>query len=189
MRLTVNVLTRVFLTLCFVSLNCPEAMAGERGMHLAVGMMAFMNSTSQGGQGTEGSTVLTQSELFYHGPWWGIGTFFQYDKQGSNETDTAFGPKLELHAGPFYVEGGYAPLMQRAFTDRSIEKQTGNAWLLGVGTRFMLGTTGGAGKGGIFLQFSYKYRIQNIIKQDNVPISEKIIQKDGYPLFGIGLLF
>ncbi len=153
--------------------------------------MAMTNSTKQGGQGPEGSTLLTQSEVNYHFDWTGLGLFFQYDKQGSNETDTAFGPKIELHTGPFYLEGGYALSVKRAYTDRTIEAQTGSGWILGLGTRFMLG--GGPGStgsgGGIFLQFSYKYRIQSIREQDGVKLSEPITQKDGYPLFGIGFRF
>lgn len=179
------------LIITLIGLMPCAAVGGERGMHLALGAMALTNSTSQGGQGPSGSTILTQTELTYHGEWWGAGTFFQYDRQGSNQTDTALGPKLELHHGPFYLEGGYALLMQRAFTDRSIAKQTGSAWVLGMGVRFMLSATpGGTGGGpGFFLQFTYKYRIQSIKKQDEAELSEPITQKDGYPLFGIGLLF
>ncbi len=166
-----------------------SASAGEQGLHLAMGVMALTNSTEQGGQGPKGSTILTQTELVYHGPWWGLGGYFQYDMQGSNEKDTAVGPKGELHFGPFYFQGGYSLLMQKAFTDRSIAKQTGKGWVFGVGARFKLGASSGSTASGPFLQFTYVYRIQNVEKQDGVVLSEPISQKDGYPLFGIGIIF
>jgi len=33
------------------------------------------------------------------------------------------------------------------------------------------------------------YRIQDVKKQDDALLSEPIVQKDGYPLFGIGFIF
>jgi hypothetical protein len=107
----------------------------------------------------------------------------QYDRQGDSETDLAVGPRLELTWDPFYFELGYAALMHRSFVDRSVAEQTGNGFLLGVGTRFALGT------GGAFMQFSYKYRTQTVTKQDDAGLDEPITQVDGYPLFGVGLGF
>lgn len=166
------------------------AFAGDPGWHFATSLMALSNSTKQGGQGPSGSTLLTQTELHYHFAWWGLGTFFQFDKQGSAETDTALGPKVELHTGPFYFEYGYAFLMQRAFTDRTVAKQNGSAHVFGIGVRFSLGAAGGrGGGGGLFIQSVYKYRIQTIKEQDGALLSESISQTDGYPLFGIGYKF
>ncbi len=168
----------------------PEALGGERGLHLSISGMALTNSSQQGGSGPSGSTILSQTDLIWHGPWWGLGVFGQYDKQGSNETDTAFGPKLELHWNVFYAELGYAALMQRAFTDRSIAKQTGYAWLYGGGVRVPLGgQPGQQSSSGFFLQFSYKFRTQTLKMQDNVALGDPIIQSDGYPLMGLGYHF
>jgi hypothetical protein len=169
-------------------------LADEKGVRLAVSGMALFNSSEQGGQGPSGSTILTQSDLIYSGRWWSLGGFFGFDKQGSNETDTSLGPKLELHYLGFYVESGWAPYMHRAFTDRSIAQQTGSAWLFGAGVRVPLASSRsassrGGGGGGPFLQFSYKYRIQNLDQQDGVKLSDTITQRDGYPLFGIGYKF
>jgi hypothetical protein len=166
-----------------------DSHAGSRGMHFAAGGMALTNSSEQGGQGPSGSTLLTHSDLFYNWDWYGFGAFFQFDKQGSAETDINLGPKVDLSAGPFYFETGYAVLAQRAYTDRSIARQTGGGWLFGVGVRVPLGQAGGQQTGGAFLQFSYKYRMLTIKKQDDVLLAEPIRQKDGYPIFGIGWLF
>lgn len=161
----------------------------------ATGVMGLSNSTKQGGQGSEGSTILTQTDLTYHGSWWGMGLFYQHDKQGSHETDNAYGPRLELTWNPFYLEYAYALKLNRSFTDRSIAEQEGNAFQLALGTRFALGASAGAGgdlAGGVsgaFLQFSYILRTQNIIKQDGEKLDESIVQNDGYPLFGIGFGF
>ncbi len=191
----------VLIVLSIVALTGLQARAGDRGVHLAISGMALTNSSEQGGKGPSGSTLLTHHDLVYHGSWWGLGAFSQYDKQGSNQTDFAVGPKMELHWSAFYVEGGWAPYLHRAFTDRSIARQTGNGWVFGGGVRVKLGGGGNASagysdgssgtpsSGGFFLQFSYKYRIQNINKQDDTKLSEPIKQKDGYPLFGIGYVF
>lgn len=185
---------RHLLTMIFAAaLAAPGALAGEKGLHVSAGVMTMMNALKQGGQGPEGLTLLTQSEVNYHFDWTGIGGFIQFDKQGASQTDIAFGPKIEFHKSVFYVEAGYALHAQRTYTDRSIAKESGNGWLFGIGTRFMLGGGpaggGGSSKGGLFLQFSYKYRIINIRRQDGTILSEPITQKDGYPLFGLGYLF
>ncbi|MEK6580688.1 MAG: hypothetical protein AABZ55_15800 [Bdellovibrionota bacterium] len=167
-----------------------QSFSGEPGWHFATSLMALSNSTKQGGQGPSGATLLTQTDLHYHFGFWGLGTFFQFDKQGSSETDTAVGPKIELHSGPFYFEYGYAFLMQRAFTDRTIAKQNGSAHVFGIGVRFSLGGVGGrGGTSGLFIQSVYKYRIQTIKTQDGAQLSEAISQTDGYPLFGLGYKF
>jgi hypothetical protein len=164
-----------------------QAFAGE-GLFVAAGVMALTNSTEQGGQGSAGSTILTETEMTYHGSYWGMGGYFQFDKQGSNQTDTGAGIKGELHADPFYFEFGYTFFMQRAFTDRSIANQRGNGMLLGVGTRFPVGA-GSTYQSGTFLQFSYKYRTQQINDQDGEKLDEPIKQTDAYPMFGIGYDF
>ncbi len=161
---------------------------------LATGLMGLANSTKQGGQGSEGSTLLTQTDLSYHGSWWALGAFFQYDKQGKSQIDTASGPRLELAYRPFYFEYAYGLQMNRSFKDRAIAEQTGKSSTLGLGARFKIGgaastTAGGAGLAGLFLQFAFKIRTQTITKQDGRDLSESIIQKDTYPLFGLGVGF
>lgn len=160
-----------------------EAALGFEGISVATGVMALTNSTKQGGQGAEGSTILTQTDVTYNGTWWGAGAFFQYDQQGKNEKDTAAGLRLEAHLDPFYAELGYALMMNRSFTDRAIAEQTGKALTLGLGARFESSTPG------IFYQFAYKLRTQTITEQDGEPLDEPITQTDGYPLFGIGVHF
>src|SRR5690606_12707558 len=117
----------------------------DQGLAIAIGGMAFTNSVQQGGQGPQGSTVLTQADLVYHWEWFGIGSFFQYDLQGSSETDLTAGPKFEIHTGVFYLEGGWAPFMRKAYTDRSVAQQTGYGWLGGIGARFPMGMSEGTG--------------------------------------------
>jgi hypothetical protein len=169
-----------------------SAQAHDKGFRMAASGMFLFNSSEQGGQGPAGSTLLTHYDLVYSGRFWSIGAFGQLDKQGSSETDTAIGPKIELHWNVFYLEGGWAPFMHRAFSDRSIAQQTGSGWIMGAGVRVPLGKSAGGKTGGgrgPFLQFSYKYRIQNVDQQDGTVLSEAIVQKDGYPLFGIGFKF
>jgi hypothetical protein len=160
----------------------------RNGFSFATGVMAMTNSTVQGGQGSKGSTLLTQTDFSYHHGWWGWGVFAQYDKQGDSEVDTSAGPRLELTFDPFYIEYGYAAMMNRSFTDRAIAEQTGSGSILGLGARFSLGAAT-PDTGGAFMQFSYKYRMQSIKKQDKAELGEPITQTDGYPLFGIGYGF
>jgi len=157
----------------------------------ATGIMALSNSTRQGGQGSEGSTFLSQTDVSYHGAWWAVGAFFQYDKQGKSEIDTASGPRLEVFWKPFYLDYAYGMQMNRSYKDRAIAEQTGKSSTLGLGVRFNLSDTKseGAGLRGVFLQFSYKMRTQSVEEQDGKELSEAIVQKDGYPLFGIGAGF
>jgi hypothetical protein len=180
------------IALAISAILSPSAEAHDKGFRGAVSGMALFNSSQQGGQGPSGSTILTHADLVYSGKFWSIGMFGQYDRQGASETDTALGPKLELHWSVFYLEGGWAPIMNRAFTDRSIAQQNGSAWLTGAGVRVPLGggkATAKGASGGAFLQFSYKYRVQFINEQDGVVLTDTIIQRDGYPLFGIGYKF
>jgi len=172
--------------LCLLTLTPRLAHAGPWVVSGSV--MGFSNSTKQGGSGPGGSTVLTQVDLLKQWSWYGLGLFGQFDLQGSNEHDTGFGPKLEIHHGLFYVEGGWILSLNRSFTDRSIAEQTGFGWLAGAGVRFSL-HGGGAHEAGLFLQFSYKYRVQTIKQQDGKALSEPITQTDGYPLFGLGARF
>jgi hypothetical protein len=158
------------------------AWAGE-GFLTSVSVMALTNSTKQGGQGASCSTVLTETELTYHGTFWGVGAYFQYDRQGKPEVDTAAGPKFELYMDPFYVDFGYAVFMQRAFDDRSIANQRGKGHQLGLGLRSTLPGSS------LFFQFSYKYRTQTVTEQDGEAMDEPLTQVDGYPLFGVGVHF
>ncbi len=154
--------------------------------------MVLTSSTKQGGQGPEGSTILTHTDIQYNKSWWAAGIYFQYDKHGDSQTDTGLGPKVELVYGPFYFEIGYTFMVSRGFTDRSIAKQSGSGLLLSPGVRFSLGGAagGGGGTGGKwFFQASYKYRTQKLTKQDGVALSENIEQTDGYPVFGLGYKF
>jgi hypothetical protein len=153
-----------------------------RGLSIATGVMALTNSTKQGGQGSQGNTILTQTDVTWHGGWWGAGLYVQYDKQGANETDLSVGPRLELTWMPFYFELGYAAKMNRSFTDRAIAEQEGKGLTLGVGARFALGAS-------TFLQFSYKYRTVTVQTQDGKDLDEPITQIDGYPLCGVGVRF
>ncbi len=172
-------------------LGAMTATTAQADITIASGIMALSNSTHQGGQGAEGSTFLSQTDISYHGAWWALGAFFQYDKQGRSEIDTASGPRLELAWKPFYIDYAYGLQMNRSYTDRAIAEQTGHSSTIGVGARFNLteAKAEGAGLKGFFLQFSYKMRTQTIQKQDGKPLDQAIVQKDGYPLFGIGAGF
>lgn len=170
------------MTTLLALLASGPASAGE-GFLTSVSVMALTNSTKQGGQGSSGSTILTETELTYHGSFWGVGGYFQYDRQGKPEVDTAAGPKVELYADPFYLEFGYAAFMQRAFNDRSVASQRGKGSQLGVGLRSPLPGSS------FFFQFSYKYRTQVVEKQDDQAMDEPLTQVDGYPLFGVGMQF
>lgn len=161
---------------------------------MAAMAMVLTSSTKQGGQGPQGSTILTHSEIQYNKDWWGVGLYFQYDKHGDSQTDTGLGPKVELTWSPFFLEIGYTFMVSRGFTDRSIAKQTGNGLIIAPGVRFKLnmgqgGGGGAAGGGGMFFEASYKYRTQKLTKQDSTALSEPIEQTDGYPVFGLGYKF
>lgn len=164
--------------------------AGSPGYHFGAGAMALSSSTQQGGAGPSGSTLLMQYEFFKNWTWFGAGLFVLSDKQGSAEQDLAYGPKIELHWDVFYLDFGYAISAKRTYTDRSIAEETGNGMYYGIGTRFSLGAAGGGGAtGGWYFFANYKFREYTITKQDGVDLSEKIIQKDSYPIFGLGRRF
>jgi hypothetical protein len=162
---------------------------GVVGTRVSLMAMALTSSTKQGGNGPQGSTFLTHSEVQYNWNLVGLGLYFQYDRHGEAETDTGFGPKIEFDFEPFYLEIGYTLKVTRAYTDRSIAQQTGTGTLFGVGVRFSLAGQGTPGGGGLFFQASYKYRSQTLKQQDGVDLSEPIEQTDGYPVLGIGYKF
>ena len=172
-----------YVVILSLSLLAASPVYAMDGFSVAAGVMALTNSSKQGGQGSAGSTILTQTDATYHMDWWGAGLYVQYDKQGGNETDFAAGPELELTYDPFYLELGYAVVMKRAFTDRAIAEQTGTGMTVGLGARFPLDG------GPMFLQFSYNYRQESVTKQDGKALDEQVTQIDGYPLFGLGVSF
>ncbi len=169
-----------------------EARTGT--LHIAAGAMALTNSSTVNGSGPSGTTVLTQWDFMISHNWMAGGLFFQYDKQGSNQTDTMFGPKVEVFWRVFFAEFGYGFIMNRAFTDRTIATQKGTGFYYGLGVHVPLGGGGGGGgeasrPKGLFLQFTYKFRTQNVSSQDGVLVPYTIRQWDGYPLFGLGYGF
>lgn len=185
----------------------PNALAGNKGLHLSLTGMALTSAAQQGGDGPKGTSVLTHTDLVYNIKYVGLGLFLQYDLQGSAQKDFGYGPKLEIHFGPFYSEFGYTAQVKRTYTDRAIAQDTGTGWMVGLGVRFMAGGGGraatsqggvsqegevrrsSAGVRGWFFQACYRYRSQHITRQDGLPIGETITQKDGYPTFGFGYLF
>ncbi len=177
----------------FLAISLPaEARTGT--LHIAGGAMALTNSSTVNGNGPSGTTVLSQWDFMISHKWLAGGLFFQYDKQGSNETDTMFGPKVEVFWKVFFAEFGYGFLMNRAFTDRTIATQKGSGYYYGLGVHVPLGGGGGGGgetnrTKGLFLQFTYKFRTQNVSSQDGVLVPYTIRQWDGYPLFGLGYGF
>lgn len=172
------------LALAF-TLLCAPARAEMLGMNIAVSTLALSSSTQQGGTGPQGSTILTQTDMVYTPDWYGIGMFMLYDFQGSSQKDLSFGPKLEIALGSFFLEGGFAFVVRRDFTDRSIAFQSGNGWFAGIGIRFGLE----APDSGWFFQASYKIRVQNLTQQDSTTLTDSIRIQDGYPLVGLGLNF
>src|SRR5262245_31966625 len=89
------------------ALTATPALA-RTGFSLSTGVMALTNSTKQGGNGSQGSTFLTDTNAMWHDGWYSAGLFFQYDKQGASEVDTAAGPRLELMLDPFFIGLEYA---------------------------------------------------------------------------------
>jgi hypothetical protein len=169
-----------------------SSFASSRGLHLAITAMALGSSTRQGGQGPSGSSLMTHSDLVFNFPLIGIGMFLEYDAHGTSQTDLGYGPKAELHLGPFYVEAGYTYGVKRSYTDRSIAADTGTGWIAGIGVRIGAPTakkSGSRGRKGWFFQAAYRYRNQTITKQDGVDLGERINQYDGYPTIGFGYLF
>lgn len=147
--------------------------------------MALNSSTTQGGVGPTGSTILTRSEFVWAYNRFGFGAIFDYDLQGSNEKDSASGIKVEFYLSEFYLELGYLLAAKRAYTDRAVAEETGTGTVFGLGARFPIGKGGG----GPFFHASYKMKTQTFKKQDGTDISEPITQQDGYPVFGFGISF
>lgn len=158
--------------------------SGSRKM-IAVGLMALNSSTTQGGAGPSGSSILTRSEFIWAYPNYGFGALFDYDLHGSNEKDSAYGIKIEGYFfSSFYFELGYLISAKRAYTDRAIAAETGTGTVMGLGARFNIG-----GGGKTFFHASYKLKTQTLKQQDGVDLSEPIQQQDGYPVFGLGYSF
>ncbi len=184
MKLTIAKLLFGFLSLC-VSTNVFAAGKGAGGAKHIFSFTGIVlaSSTSQGGQGPSGSTLLTHTEYVYNWKWVGLGLFTQYDMQGTSQKDSGYGPKIEFKLGSkFYTEVDYMMSAKRAFTDRNIAEQTGTGTIVGAGIRF------GVGKKFIF-QASYKYRMVKITKQDGIDLAQPILQNDGYPAVGFGYAF
>ncbi len=71
---------------------------------ISIGAMALNSSTSQGGAGPSGSSILTRSEFVYAKERWGVGLLFDYDLHGANEKDSAYGIKFETYISNFFFE-------------------------------------------------------------------------------------
>lgn len=145
------------------------------------GLMYLASSTDQGGKGSEGSTLLTETEIMNKGTWYNFGVLLQYDSQGESQKDFELAYKNELDLSPFFFEFSYSFIVQRTFTDRSIASQDGYGYRFGAGVRVPLSFAS------MFMQFSYKQRTQVITEQDGAPLDQKIKQTDTYPIFGIGM--
>lgn len=152
---------------------------------VSIGFMALNSSTTQGGAGPTGSSILTQSEFVWAYPKFGVGLVFDYDLHGTNEKDSAYGLKVEGYYRSFFVELGYLMSAKRAYTDRAIAEETGSGMIFGLGARFQLK----GGSNGPFFHASYKLKTQTLNKQDGIDLSEPIKQQDGYPIFGFGFSF
>lgn len=179
----------LFLTLVSAQALANKGGAGSSGpKHVfAFTGIVLASSTSQGGEGPSGSSLLTNTEYVFGWKFLGLGLFSQFDMQGNSQKDSAYGPKIEIRAGSkFFFEFGYAASAKRAFTDRNIAEQTGDGTIAGLGLRFGVGKT--AGKGWLF-QATYKYRMLTIKKQDGIDLEQPIKQSDGYPAVGFGYSF
>lgn len=153
---------------------------------VSVGFMALNSSTTQGGAGPSGSSILTRSEFVWAYNRFGFGAIFDYDLHGTNEKDSAYGIKVEGYLSNFYLEIGYLISAKRAYTDRAIAEETGDGMVYGLGARFPLKSSSGSGP---FFHASYKLKMQTLKKQDGIEINEAIKQQDGYPVFGFGFSF
>ena len=168
------------------SLNANAQKSGSATKIVSVGVMVLNSSTTQGGAGPSGSSVLTRSEFVWAYNRIGFGAIFDYDLHGSNEKDSAYGIKVEAYLSKFYFEVGYLISAKRAYTDRAVAAETGTGLVYGLGARFPLSGKEGRGP---FFHASYKFKNQTFNKQDGVDISEPIKQTDGYPVFGFGMAF
>lgn len=166
--------------------TCSYSQSGTKARKiLSFGLMALNSSTTQGGAGPSGSSILTRSEFVWAYNKVGYGAIFDYDLHGSNEKDSAYGIKIETYLSKFYIEIGYLVSAKRAYTDRSIASETGTGLVYGLGARFPLKS----GTSGPFFHASYKVKTQTLKKQDGVDLTEPIQQQDGYPVFGFGFTF
>ena len=155
----------------------------ESRLSISTSLMYLASSTEQGGSGAEGSTLLTETEVIYRDLWFNYGALLQYDSQGDSQKNTEIGYKLEYEIAPFYFEAAHAFYISRSYTDRSIASQTGNGYRFGMGVRVPL-----SAYPSIYMQFSFKHRVQVIEEQDDKPLEEEIVQKDSYPMMGIGFM-
>ena len=176
-----------FISILLLSTNAlSQSKGGKAKKSISVGIMALNSSTTQGGAGPSGSSILTRSEMLWSYDHFGYGVIFDYDLHGSNEKDSAYGIKLEATVSNFFFELGYLMSAKRAYTDRSIAEETGTGFVFGLGARFSLSRGGNSGP---FFHASYKMKNQTLTKQDGVDLSESITQQDGYPVFGFGVSF
>ncbi|OFZ28406.1 MAG: hypothetical protein A2622_04715 [Bdellovibrionales bacterium RIFCSPHIGHO2_01_FULL_40_29] len=175
----------IVLVFCLTSQAQKSSGSGARKI-ISVGVMILNSSTTQGGAGPSGSSVLTRSEFVWAYNRIGFGALFDYDLHGSNEKDSAYGIKIEAYLSKFYFELGYLISAKRAYIDRSIASESGTGFVYGLGARFPL--SGNSGKGPFF-HASYKFKTQTLTKQDGADLSESITQSDGYPVFGFGMTF
>ena len=177
----------ILISILVFSTNLMAQSSGTKARKIvSVGFMALNSSTTQGGAGPTGSSILTRSEFVWAYNKFGFGAIFDYDLHGSNEKDSAYGIKVEGYISNFYLEIGYLLSAKRAYTDRAIAEETGTGMVFGLGARFPLKSAGGSGP---FFHASYKMKTQTLKKQDGVDISEPIQQQDGYPVFGFGFTF
>ncbi len=174
-----------FITVMFCLISHGQTKAKATKI-VSVGLMVLNSSTTQGGAGPSGSSILTRSEFVWAYNRIGFGALFDYDLHGTNEKDSAYGIKIEAYLSKFYLEVGYLISAKRAFTDRAIAAETGDGLVYGFGARFPLS---GNADSGPFFHASYKFKTQTLKKQDGVQISEPITQSDGYPVFGFGMAF
>lgn len=154
----------------------------KRVYRTSLSLIPLATSTKQAGNGPEGSTIMTQFEFGVHKPFWGYGIIYQYDQHGDFQKDIGLGLKLEANYKAMYVDVGYLVNVQRVYSDRTYEKETGDGYYFGLGARVELGKR-------YFFNLTYKYRVHNIKKQDETSLSDPIIQTDSYPLLGIGVSF
>ncbi len=184
MKFYLFIITIILCTATYAQ-KAGSSSGGKAKKLLSLSAMILNSSTTQGGAGPSGSSVLTRTEFIWAYERVGFGPLFDYDLHGSNEKDSAYGIKFEAYISKFYFELGYLVSAKRAYTDRAIESETGTGYVYGIGARFPL-STGGSGS---FFQASYKFKTQKLDKQDGVDLSESITQTDGYPVFGFGYSF
>ncbi|MBC7753971.1 MAG: hypothetical protein H7Z71_07020 [Moraxellaceae bacterium] len=181
-----QVLYFLLITLGVLSASAQKSSSSGSKKILSTGIMLLSSSTTQGGVGPSGSSMLSRSEFIWAYQHFGYGAMFDYDLHGSNEKDSAYGIKFEAYLSKFYLELGYLIAAKRAYTDRAIAEETGTGFVYGVGARFPFSNNSGKG---FFFHASYKFKTQTFTKQDGIEISEPIKQSDGYPVLGFGWSF